>query len=208
MRSGPLLLLAVCAVTLISGCTSQEPGTAIAEPDGTSTGSSESGSEDPSGSEKPTVDIPPPPKNLPLDGVDPCALFTTEQRAALEVSRARKTTSDSEHYNGMQVCVLDVESGDQMYSFDVMAATNEGVDAWLTGKRNAEAELISIDEYPAARFNTLGVDTDCVIALGVADGQHLQVEMAPLTDGFTQEDICQAGEQAAAMALGTLQTLK
>jgi hypothetical protein len=203
------LLAAVSALALIAGCTSREPGTATVDPTGTqSTGSSNKPSSPPSGSETPTVEVPPPPKDLSLDGLDPCTLLTSAQRTELNVDQVRTTSDDSGHYKGMQTCVLDVSAQEPFYSYNVLAVTNEDVSVWLTGKRNVDAKLTSIGGYPAAQFNTMGVDTDCAFAVGVAKGQHLQVEMAPTSDGFTYQDICQASKRAAEMALQTLQTLK
>lgn len=209
MRRWSILLTVVSVLTLITGCTSRESGTATADPTGApQTDQSDTSSEAPSGSEKPTVDIPPRPRDLSLDGLDPCTLFTDAQRAELKADDVKSDTSGSEHYDGMKVCTLDVSAAEPFYSYDVMAVTNEDVGYWLTGTRNADAKLISVGGYPAAQFNTKGVDTDCVIAVGVAEGQHLQVEMTPWSDGFTQEDICEAGKKTAEMALQTLQTLK
>jgi hypothetical protein len=208
VRSWTVLLAALSVFTLIAGCTSQEPGTASADPtDSTSTSSEDTSSSSTSGSETPTVEIPPRPKDLSLDGLDPCTLFTPAQRTELKADKVQSETSNSDHYKGMRECVLDVSAQDPFYTYAALAVTNEDVSFWLTGDRNADAKLISVGGYPAAQFNTKGVDTDCVVAVGVAEGQHLQVEMTPWSDGFTQEDICQASKQAAEMALETLQTL-
>lgn len=205
MRSWVVLLAAVSAITLVAGCTSREPGTATADP---TSGSSPQSTEDSSGSATPSEEIPSPPKDLSLNGLDPCTLFTDAQRAELKVDEVRTRDSGSEQYKGMQECVLDVTKQEPFLNYSALAVTNEDVSVWLTGKRNVDAKLISVDGYPAAQFNTKGVDTDCVVAIGVAKGQHLLVEMAPISGDFTYGDICQASKRAAEMALQTLQTLK
>lgn len=205
MRSWVALVAAVGVLTLVAGCTSREPGTATADPTGSSSPQS---TEAPSGSATPTEEIPPPPKELRLDGLDPCTLFTPAQRAELNVDQVRTTADDSGNYKDMQECVLDVTAQEPFVNYSALAVTDEDVSVWLTGKRNVDAKLISIDGYPAAQFNTKGVDTDCVVAVGVAKGQHLMVEMAPISGDFTYGDICKASKRAAEMALQTLQTLK
>lgn len=152
------------------------------------------------------MEIPPRPRDLSLDGLDPCTLFTDAQLTTLNIEDVEPGTSGSGQYSGLAECALEV--AEPFVEYGILAATNEDVGEWLTGKRNVDAKLISIGGYPAAEFNTKGVDTDCVVAVGVAEGQHLQVEMTPWDDGFSQEDICRGSEQVAEMALQTLQTLK
>ena len=119
-----------------------------------------------------------------------------------------RTAEESQYYKDMRECVLDITEQEPFLSYSALEVTNEDVSVWLTGKRNVDAKLISVGGYPAAQFNTKGVDTDCAIAIGVAAGQHLWVQMDPISGDFTYGDICKASKQAAEMALQTLQTLK
>lgn len=201
--------MSLLVLTLVAGCTDAEPGNATADPGSTPASTEETSESPPTSTDgEPTVDIPPPPREISLDGLDPCTLYTTEQRAQLTVDDVRLEESTSNHYNGMQECILDVTSQEPFYGYNVLAVTSEGIDLWLSGSRNVEAELTSIGGFPAARINTLGVDSDCEFAIGVSTTQHLQVEMDPLTGDFEQDQICQMGEQAAQMAVATLQTLR
>jgi hypothetical protein len=120
--------------------------------------------------------------------------------------------SQSEHYKGMRDCALDSTSP----PFDhltALAATNEGIELWLTGKRNVEAKLGAVAGYAAAIYWILGANghnTDgCSAAIDVAQGQQLIVTAD--NDGkhsYALEELCQRAEQAAGMAIQTLQTLK
>lgn len=155
------------------------------------------------------MEIPAPPKELRLDGLDPCTLYTPAQRTELKVDKFRtRNAENSEYYKDMQECVLDVSTQEPFITYAALAVTNEDVSVWLTGNRNVDAKLISVGGYPAAQFSIMGTDTNCSIAVGVAKGQHLWVDMTPWSGDFTYEDICNAGKQAAEMALQTLQTLK
>lgn len=196
-------------LTMAVGCTDTEPGNATADP-GSTPASTEGTSESPPSStdSEPTVEIPPPPREISLDGLDPCTLYTTEQRAQLTVNDVRMEESVADAYRGMQECILDVNDQEPFYGYNVLAVTSEGIAPWLSGNRNVEAELTSIAEFPAVRLNTLGGRSDCVYAVGVSTTQHLQVEMDPLSRGFEFDEICQMAEQAAQMAVATLQTLR
>ena len=109
----------------------------------------------------------------------------------------------------MKECTLDKISAEPFYVYNAIAVTNVDVSFWLNERRNADAKLISIGGYPAAEFHTKGVeDADCAIAIGVAKNQHLHVEFQPQSEDLKQDQICQRSEQAAEMALQTLQTLR
>lgn len=201
------VLTGLLAVGLVGGCTTSEAGEAKPGPTPESTGTDSPPSET---SDPPSVDIPPPPRELSLDGLDPCTLFTEAQRTQLKISDVDPGVSDGTTiYEGMKNCALDVDDQEPFVTYDIVAVTNVDVSFWLNEQRNADAELISVAGYPAAEFHTKGVeDEDCAVAIGVAKEQHLHVEMMPLSGEFTQEEICQASEQAAEMAVQTLQTLR
>jgi hypothetical protein len=136
-------------------------------------------------------------------------LYSEQQRTQLQVDDVKTLESDSQTYNGMKHCSLTKENAEPFYGYDAMAITFEGIDVWLTGKRNVDAELTSVQGFPAAKFKLRGVEeVECVFAVGVADKQSLQVEAAPMSRGFTQDQLCQMAEEAANMAMTTLLTLR
>lgn len=156
--------------------------------------------------------IPPRPKDLRLDGVEPCDLLTAPQLTQVKVDRTRKGTSSSEHFKGMKECSLD-ESTAPFDHYALMAATNEGIAPWLTGKRNVEAKLSSVAGYAAATYWFRGANghnaDSCSTSVDTADGQQLSVDAD--NDGkhsYTLEQLCQRAEQVAGFAVQTLQTLK
>lgn len=205
-RAGVLALVGLVVVT--AGCTKSEAGQAapVTEtPSGTSSQST-------SGNASSTVAVPPRPKTLALDNVEPCDLFTAGQLAQIKVDRKRSGTSGSEHYKGMKECALD-ENAAPFDHYSVLAVTNEGIGPWLTGKRNVEAKLGSVGGYAAATYwfrGANGHNTDgCSTSIDVADGQQLAVDAD--NDGkhsYTLEQLCQRAEQVAGFAVQTLQTLK
>jgi hypothetical protein len=162
------------------------------------------------GSSGPSSNIPAPPRDLSLDGIDPCTLFTETQLADLQINDVRPNDGSSAGtiYEGMSECTLDKDAAEPFVSYDVVAVTNVDVSFWINERRNAEAKLVSIGGYPAAEFHIPGSKYDCAVALGVAKNQHLHVEMTPISGGITGDDICQGSKQAAEMALQTLQTMR
>ena len=205
-RPFPLVILLVLG--LAAGCTTTEAGEATAGNSSTpTTESSEPTSAPSTGS---SVEIPPPPRELSLAGLDPCSLLTDTQQAQLKISSVRpKDDGGDDIYDGMKECIFDADAAEPFITYDVIAVTDVDVSYWINQPHNADVELISIAGYPAAEFHTKGVeDSDCAVAVGVAKNQHLHVEMAPLSEDLKQDQICQGTERAAEMALQTLQTLK
>lgn len=204
------LILAVAAVAAVgAGCTTSASGQATPEPGEGSSGVPTVPSSKSSDPTEPTVEVPPRPRDISLEGLDPCTLYTEAQRTQLKVSDVRAGESESDTYKGMKECVLSVEDKEPFYDYTALAVTTEGVEAWLTGNRNVEAELTSVQGFPAAQFKFRGSDGEgCDFAVGVAEGQNLWVEMVPLDRVFEQDELCQMARQATEMAMTTLQTLK
>lgn len=193
-----------------------ETGQAVPEANGGTT-TTERPNEPPSspapGSTGPTVTIPARPEELPLDGIDACSLFTPAQLGQLKVNRPPRSNIDEGAYKGMRECGLNVQAQQPFYSYDVIAVTNEGVEAWLTGKRNVEAKLSSVAGFAAATYWIRGANgrnaDSCTTSVDVARGQQLIVDTT--NDGarsFTLEQLCQRAEQAAGLAVQTLRTLR
>jgi len=159
-------------------------------------------------SPQPTVEIPPRPADLRLDTLDPCVLVVSEQLKQLKVDRTRPTTSKSEAFAGAKQCVLNVSAQEPFYDYKLTAVTTEGIGAWLTGKRNVEAKLVSVGGYGAAQFFTPGTGPNppgCTTSIDVASGQQLMVDMNPISrKAFSLEQMCQMSQEAAGLALATL----
>lgn len=217
MRVRTTLISVGCLIAIVSagGCTDSTGG--VATPGGQDSSASEqpSGSEDPSGSPdnpEPTVEIPARPKDLPLDSVKPCTLFTQAQLKQLKITDppAPKTSGG---YFTAPGCDLEIATVDSFRSYEVLTVTQEGIGPWLSGKRNVEAKLSEVAGYPAATYWLRGAEgtkaQDCATAVDVADGQQLMVTADnDVARTYTLDQLCQMAEDAAGMAMQTLQTLK
>jgi hypothetical protein len=185
---------------LASGCDGGEPGASASEPTT-------------SGVATPTVAVPPRPREVGIDGVDPCKLLTGEQLRELKVARQpRPTTAENQapELIGPE-CVFSVTDAGKFYDYSVQVLNTEGIEAWLTGKRLVNAELVSVGGFPAVDFYHRGnnpINFSCYTSVGVADGQQLLITMQPTSQGFGQEQMCAMSERAAGLALQTLQTMK
>ena len=206
--------IGVIALLLSGGCTDSTGGVASPTDGGADSSASEPppGTDDPSGSTEPTVEIPSRPKDLPLDGVKPCSLFTKAQLTQLEITDP-PTPKTSSGYFEAPGCDLEIATLETFRSYEIFTVTDEGIGPWLGGKRNVEAELSEVAGFPAATYWLRGAEgtqaQDCAAAVDVADGQQLMVTSDNDADrNFTLDQLCQMAEKAAGMAVQTLQTLR
>lgn len=227
MRRSPVLasfaaLLAIAA----AACTGDGPGQATGTTPQTTVGTTETSAGasstpytppvDPNGKTAslgtgiPTDSIQPRPRELPLDDVEPCDLFTGGQLKQLEVTRTRSTISKSEHFRGMRVCSMEAGDPSWFFNYYVTAVTTEGIEEWLTGLRNVDAWVVSVGEYAAVDYKLFGTERgECVTAVDVAEGQYLSVWMDPGSSReHSQDELCAMSERAAGMALENLQQQK
>jgi hypothetical protein len=213
LRTALITLVGVTAL-MVAGCTDSTGG--VATPGGRDTATSgEPETTEPSGplgGGEPTVEIPPRPADLPLDGVKPCQLFTKAQLTQLKITDP-PSEKTSEGYFVAPGCDLEIATLETFRSYEILTVTQEGIEPWLTGKRNVEAKLSEVAGYPAATYWLLGAEgknaQDCATAVDVADGQQLMVTAD--NDGdrtFTLDQLCQLAETAAGLAMQTLQTLE
>lgn len=206
------MVAGVFCILLAGGCTDSTGGVATPGGEQLNTTSGKPQSTDTPGSTEPTVDIPPRPKDLPLNGVKPCALFTKAQLTQLEITDppAPKTSTG---YFEAPGCDFEIATLETFRSYEVLTVTDEGIGPWLSGKRNVEAKLSEVESFPAATYWLRGAEgtdaQDCATAVDVADGQQLMVTADNDSDRtFTLDQLCQMAEKAAGMAIQTLQTLK
>ncbi|TDQ05371.1 uncharacterized protein DUF3558 [Labedaea rhizosphaerae] len=157
--------------------------------------------------------IPPRPKTLPLDNVEPCSLFDSNAQKQLQISEEPESRVSTDVYKAKQ-CMLNVVTEDIDYSYFVSAITTEGIGAWLDGQRVVVAKLVSVEGYAAVDYYPKGTgpsngNAGCSTAVDVADGQQLDVSMRPFgKTGLSQDQECQMTEKAAALAVATLQSAR
>jgi uncharacterized protein DUF3558 len=203
--------LAVVTVT-IGGCTSTEAGSPLTETPGGTSGPPP-GTITTQQPGQPTVAIPPRPKALPLDNVEPCSLIDSNGLKQLQVTEEPTSRTSTDVYKAKQ-CMLNVVLDDKDYSYFVSAITTEGIGAWLDGQRVVEAKLVSVEGYAAVDYYAKGTGPSngnggCATSVDVADGQQLDVAMQPFgKTGLSQDQQCQMTEQAAALAVSTLQSTR
>ena len=150
----PSLFATVAVLVAVSACTSTsgdpKPETTTATP--TSTSGSASAR----------------PREIKLDGKDPCQLLATDQLPALKIDRPGRTRK-SDFYKTTG-CAWTVTGADN----DLVPVTSEGVEAWEQGKRQGQADNVEpILGFPAITVTLPSDPRACDIHVDTADGQNL-----------------------------------
>ena len=185
VRLAPLLVTAVLA----AGCTTVVAGTPSAPPG---------------------VLLPPRPKELRLDGVDPCTLLTAEQRTTLgfESEPRNGTIAASALYRGdVPICTMRGFTGDAS-SVGIGVVTTAGIDLWTTGGLDADVTPTTVGGFPAVVAVPRRFTEYCSVDVDIAPGQLIDVQFR---DGgnrpqIPQRDLCVRAQQTAEAAVASLLT--
>ena len=179
------LLAAVCTA---AGCTTVVAGTPSA----------------PAG-----VLLPPRPREIRLDGVDPCSLLTAEQRAALGItSEPRPSRPYVALFRGeVPTCTMRGNSPENVLLVSG-AVTTVGVERWQEDDISADVRSTTIGGFPAVVAAPTQFSDYCNIDIDVAAGQILDVQFGADTSQapIPQIELCVRGQRAATYMLVALLT--
>ncbi|MER5267195.1 DUF3558 domain-containing protein [Actinosynnema sp. NPDC002837] len=108
------------------------------------------------------------PREIKLDGVQPCTLLTAEQLPALKIDRqGRPVTSD---FYKTTACSWSVTGAGNRLT----PVTKEGIEEWTGGKRNGQPnEIEPILGFPSITVTLPSDPAACDVMVDTADGQYL-----------------------------------
>ena len=148
------------------------------------------------------------PRDVPLNGVDPCSLLTAPQRAQLGLDgRPVFASHPSLLYNGAEVPLCSIRGfHPRAVSVGLSVVTNVGIERFRQGDLEADVRPARVRDYPAVVARPQRLDDNCTVAVDVAPGQLLSLQFA---DGgrlppIPQEQLCRDAEGVASEALTTL----
>lgn len=194
----PFLLLA-----LVAGCTATSAGTPAP---------SEPGSGSSSNSSPPTASssIGERPREIKLDGVNPCVLWTPDQLRQLAVELTPITGGPQKDSAGYQVCTYwNSKSGQARIGYSARTVTNLDASVFLGDTNLTTASVVKVGEFPAVQeIRRPEGASPCMLAISTADKQHLQVEALTRPGAFSVDQACEMTKKAAAFAIQNLQTLR
>ncbi len=151
--------------------------------------------------------LPPRPREIRLDGVDPCSLLTAEQRAALDLtSEPHFSTSRVELFNGdVPTCTVH-SSGPSSVVVGIGLVTTVGMERWSDPGLQAHVRIADVAGFPALVTIPTNSDSYCGVEVDVAHGQLLDVQALNGDDisAEAQTALCDRAAQSATAAMHTL----
>jgi Protein of unknown function (DUF3558) len=180
--------LLVAAAVLVAGCSDAGSGAAPAEPSG--------------------IQLPPRPRDVRIDGVDPCSLLTAEQRTGLGLDgRPVFDLGPSDLYPGADIPACAIRGYDpHAVTVGVSLVTTAGIELFTHGELAAEVRSAKLQGFPAVLAMPTRYSDWCTVIVDVAPGQLLDIQFG---DGgrqppISQHQLCQGAEAVADAVMVTL----
>jgi hypothetical protein len=186
-------VVVVVVLLVLAGCTTVE-GTPEPAPPGTSASAA-----------------PARPREVRVDGVDPCSLLTEAQRAELGLDgRPAFDSSPSLLYPGEVPLCLTRGFSPRAVAVAVGVVTTAGIEFFTAGDLAADVRPVKIAGFPAAVALPTRFTEFCSVVVDVAPGQMIDVQFR---DGgrrppIPQEQLCNDAERTADAVMATLLALR
>jgi hypothetical protein len=180
------MLVGITMLAFITACTDSKGGTPTP---GTTGSTTESTSTKPSSAR---------PREIRLDGEDPCQLLTAEQLPALKIDRPGRP-GDAPAFKAKD-CSWTVTGADSRLA----PVTSEGIEVWTSGKRTGQPEQIApVEGFPAIKVTVASQTYRCDVMVDVAEGEYLLATFSvTFEDRFPKP--CDGARQLAEAAMQNL----
>ncbi|RKT57541.1 DUF3558 domain-containing protein [Saccharothrix australiensis] len=149
------------------------------------------------------LSLPPRPRELRLDDVDPCAVLSAEQRTQLSLDNPPGAYVEPGFGNARACTMRSNISGNVVR---LALVTVEGVGVWLSENAQVDARSTAVAGFPALIVRTPGLEEMCTVEVDVAEGQFLDVMFR---DGgnkarMKQDFLCEGAQRTAEAAVAGL----
>lgn len=153
---------------------------------------------------------PPPasrPREVRLDGVDPCSLLTAEQRAGLGLDGTPQLTQPYTELFGGTVPTCTVTGlKHEPIAVGIGTVTSAGIERWSRGDLAADLQSTTVADFPAVVAVPQRLTDYCSVEIDVAAGQLLDVQFS---DGggktpIPQDELCRRAGDVAEQLMTSL----
>lgn len=150
-----------------------------------------------------TVTLTPRPASLSLDGVNPCTILSSSQRADLSLDSPPTAYTDQEFDKAKACSIRGLESGTVARLALVL---NMGVDVWLSDEAQVQTQPVTTDGFPAIVVRTPGLTDACNVEVDTADNEFLDVLFRDggNTPPIPQDTLCLGAQRVAEAAVSSL----
>jgi hypothetical protein len=154
------------------------------------------------------LELPPRPREVRLDGVDPCSLLTEQQRADLGLDgRPVFSQAPVGLYPGAEVPLCTIGGFEpRAVTVGLSLVTTVGIERFTSGELAAEIRPITVQGFPAVVAVPTRFTEFCTVVLDVAPGQLVDVQFR---DGgrrppIPQPQLCRDAELVSVEVMATL----
>ena len=188
MRTTALLIVAVT----LAGCTA-----------GPAPSSLDSPPPPPPPTSSQQMDFPQRPREVKLDGLDPCGVLTKDQRTSLSLDNPPSAYVEPSFGSAKACTIRSTTSGNVARIALVLAS---GADVWLSENAQVEYTVGSIEGFPAITVRTPDLHDVCNVEIDVADGQFLDVMFRDggNSTAVQQDHLCLGAQRVAEAAMASL----
>jgi hypothetical protein len=187
-----LLTAGAALVAVLAGCASPIPGTPVPMAD------------DPAA----VVDLPPRPRVVPVDGVDPCTLLTEADRAELRLDfEPVLDVNTSELYNGGVTQLCSIRSSEPgVGSVGVNLSVTGGIELFLRPRVPAVLTATEVAGFPALVADPTRFTEFCNVVVDVAPQQAVDVGVrnAGNVPALPEAELCREAERVAGIVMNNL----
>ncbi|MCK2238349.1 MULTISPECIES: DUF3558 domain-containing protein [unclassified Crossiella] len=151
----------------------------------------------------PSISLPPRPREIKLDRVDPCTLLTTRQRRTLGMDRPPLPTRYPTMGNA-KVC--DFRDSTRALTVRIGLVLVQGVGVWLEETAQADVKAATVAEFPAVIVRTAEQTRFCNVEVDVAQGQFLDIQFGDAGNAAPPglDAMCASAQEVATAAMTTL----
>ena len=155
------------------------------------------------------LQLPPRPRDVRIDGVDPCSLVTPAQRVALGLEdRASPFDDQSRLYGGNVPSCQLWRPAPRHATIALGIVTTAGIDLFASGSLDADVRAVQVRDFPAVVAVPRRYKDYCSVEIDVAPGQLIDVQYGDvaLPPPVPQDELCRDAEQLSAAVIETLLT--
>jgi Protein of unknown function (DUF3558). len=152
------------------------------------------------------ITLPPRPRDIPIDNIDPCSLLTAEQRAALTLDGE---PGNSTHFNQLLGAARDctiLGFGTPNVGLGIALAPDTGIERYTDDNLLVAITPITVEGFPALLVRYDRFSDACTVAIDIAPGQLIDLQYS---DGgaqapVPQDQLCRGAERTATEVMRTL----